>query len=48
MRTPIYVKMDAPEQLLLSDGVCCQLGIITYHPEVDLEVCLGAIFGNYE
>ena len=26
--------MDAPEQLLLSKGVCRQLGILTYHPEV--------------
>ena len=34
MRTPVYVKMDAPEQLLLSEGVCRQLGIITYHTEV--------------
>ena len=34
MTTPIYVKMDAPEELLLSEGVCRQLGIVTYHPEV--------------
>ena len=34
MNTPIYVKMDAHEQLLLSEGVCRQLGIISYHPEV--------------
>ena len=34
MRTPVYVKLDAAEQLLLSEGVCRQLGIITYHPEV--------------
>ena len=34
MRTPVYVKMDAPEQLLLSEGVCRQLGVITYHTEV--------------
>ena len=34
MKTPIYVKMDATEPLLLSEGVCRQLGIITYHPEV--------------
>ena len=34
MRTPVYVKLDAPEQLLLSEGVCRQLRIITYHPEV--------------
>ena len=34
MTTPVYVKMDAKEQLLLSEGVCRQLGIITYHPDV--------------
>ena len=34
MRTDIYVKMDASEPLLLSEGVCRQLGIVTYHPEV--------------
>ena len=34
MRTPVYVKMDAQEQLLLSEGVCSQLGLVTYHPEV--------------
>ena len=26
--------MDARDQLLLSDGVCHQLDIVTYHPEV--------------
>ena len=30
----IYVKMDAPEDLLLSEGVSRQLGIIHYHPVV--------------
>jgi len=34
MKTSIYVKMDVPEQLLLSEGVCRQLGIIRYHPDV--------------
>ena len=34
MCTPIYIKMDAHEQLLLSEGVCRQLGIVTYHPDV--------------
>ena len=34
IHTPVYIKLDAPEQLLLSEGVCRQLGIITYHPEV--------------
>ena len=31
MKTPVYVKMDAPESLLLSKGVCRQL---TYHPSI--------------
>ena len=34
LNTPVYIKMDAPEQLLLSEGVCRQLGILTYHPKV--------------
>ena len=34
MCTPIYIKMDAHDDLLLSEGVCRQLGIIEYHPEV--------------
>ena len=34
MKTPVYVKMDAHEPLLLSEGICRQMGIITYHPEV--------------
>ena len=34
MKTPVYVKMDAKEQLLLSEGVCRQLGIVSYHEEV--------------
>lgn len=32
MKTPVYLKNDAHDQLLLSEGVCRQLGIITYHP----------------
>ena len=35
MCTPIYITMDAHDQLLLSEGVCRQLGIIHYHPEVE-------------
>ena len=35
MTTPIYIKMDAHDQLLLSEGVCRQLGIIEYHPDVE-------------
>lgn len=34
MVTPVYIKMDAHEPLLLSEGVCRQLGIIHYHPSV--------------
>ena len=34
MKTTVYVKLDAAEQLLLSEGVCRQLGIIQYHPDV--------------
>ena len=34
MTTPVYVKMNAKEQLLLSEGVCRQLGILSYHPNV--------------
>ena len=32
MTTPVYIKMDAHDQLLLSEGVCRQLGIVHYHP----------------
>ena len=32
--TPVYIKMEAHDPLLLSEGVCHQLGIISYHPEV--------------
>ena len=32
---PMYIKMDAPDQLLLSEGVCRQLGIIEYHEDVE-------------
>ena len=31
----MYVKMDAFDDLLLSEGVCRQLGIVEYHPQVD-------------
>ena len=34
MSTSVYVKMDTCDQLLLSEGVCRQLGIISYHPDV--------------
>ena len=35
MSTAVYVKMDAYDQLLLSEGVCLQLGIVSYHYSVD-------------
>ena len=35
MCTPVYIKMDAAGQLLLSEGVCCQLGVVTFHPKVE-------------
>ena len=34
MKTTVYIKMDAPDQLLLSEGACRQLGIVTYHPSL--------------
>ena len=34
LRTPIYIKMDAHDQLLLAEGVCSQLGIVEYHKDV--------------
>ena len=34
MKTMVYIKMDAPDELLLSKGVCRQLGIVTYHPSL--------------
>ena len=34
MRTPVYIKMDAHDPLLLSEGMCRQLGLISYHSEV--------------
>ena len=30
LTTPVYIKMDTEEPLLLSEGVCRQLGIICY------------------
>ena len=34
MVTPVYIKMDSEEPLLLAEGVCRQLQIVTYHPAV--------------
>ena len=35
MCTPVYIKADAHDQLLLSEGVCRQLGILQYHASVE-------------
>lgn len=35
MCTVVYIKMDSQDPLLLSEGVCRQLGIISYHQLVD-------------
>ena len=35
MHTPVYTKMDAHDQLLLSEGVCRQLKIVAYHADVE-------------
>ena len=34
MNTPVYIKMDSLEPLLLAEGVCRQLGVISYLPDV--------------
>lgn len=36
--TSIYIKMDAKDQLLLSEGLCRQLGVVTYHGEVSRDL----------
>ena len=36
IKTPVYIKMDGHDQLLLSQGICHQLGIILYHTDVDV------------
>ena len=33
--TPVYIKMHAHDQLLRSEGVCRQLGVIQYHHDVE-------------
>ena len=35
MCMPVYVKADAHEQSLLSEGVCRQLWILQYHADVE-------------
>ena len=36
MQTLVYIKMDAADQQLLLEGVCKQLGIVTYYNQVGL------------
>ena len=38
INTPIYVKMDAYDDLLLSKGVCRHLGIVNYRPSIKSKV----------
>ena len=40
LQTTVYIKMDAHDQLLLSEGVCRQLGIVSYHPSVSSRKCV--------
>ena len=37
LTTSVYIKMDAEGPLLLSKGVCQQLGTIQYHPYVEVK-----------
>ena len=41
MCTPVYLKMDAHDDLLLSEGLCRQLGIVSYHPKVSADTHRG-------
>lgn len=34
MHTSVYIKMDAYDLLLLLQGVCQQLGILSYHLDI--------------
>ena len=36
VKTPIYIRVDAHDQLLLSEGICHLLGITSYHPDVEV------------
>ena len=36
MSTQVYIKLDAADHLLLSEGICRRLlDIVTYHPAVE-------------
>ena len=43
MKTSVYVKLDAQDQLLLSGGVCRQVGIVTTPPLLNLQKYLPRI-----
>ena len=43
MCTPVYVKIYAHNPLLLSEGVCNQLTIVTYHSDVESQLPATAI-----
>jgi len=34
----VYVNFNVPDALLLSENVCSKLAIVTYHPEVQLQI----------
>ena len=34
--TSVYIKLIAPDALLLSEAVCCTLGVVSYHPSVQV------------
>ena len=34
--TPVYIGLESSEPLLLSKGVCRQLGTISHHPTVEV------------
>ena len=38
--TTVYVKLVALDQLLLTEAVCCQLGIVSYHSSVQWDATL--------
>jgi hypothetical protein len=43
MTTPVYLKMDSTTQLLLSEGVCQQLHILSYHSLITEKGALGHV-----
>ena len=38
LTTPVNIKVDTVEPLLLSEGVCWQLGILQYHEDVHVRL----------